>query len=333
MNIKDDKIQQPSTRWGTTTSPIIVLVVTGIAVCSAVVGAIVAITLGGKDGKTTVARNSSMRSFKPVLPKGITVKDFQTQMDKDALKTLSNLDSAWVDRNILKPFLDDINTLGLCMGGVEIAEGQFPDRPDLHRIIEDCARILDIKKPRVFLSEGIGHNAMTMNAADPIIILSTTLLNPYYGGFSEQELYFIIGHEMGHIKCAHVKWLTMFYFGHNLMPEWLAKILLLPLFKWQREGEGSCDNAGLLCCQDIDVAERALMRLHLGLADAVIGHIDVDTFLEQRESEEFSTLAEVSLLLKQIGQTHPFTANRIRQLRTYSSSKQYKEALAKFDQH
>jgi len=157
------------------------------------------------------------------------------------------------------------------------------------------------------------------------------MLNPYYGGFSEQELYFIIGHEMGHIKCTHVKWQMMLHLGQSMMPELLAKVFLLPLRKWSRECEGSCDNAGLLCCQDLGVAERALMRLHLGLADSVIGHIDVDAFLEQRESEEFSTYAEASILLNQFFRTHPFTANRIRQLRAYASSKQYKDALAKFD--
>ncbi|NJP04838.1 MAG: M48 family metalloprotease [Chloroflexaceae bacterium] len=80
----------------------------------------------------------------------------------------------------------------------------------------------------------------------------------------------------------------------------------------------TADRAGLLCCGDIAVAERALLRLVTGLADA--DRVDLEDYLRKsRSSEEFHSLGMMNELLA----SHPAISRRIEALRLFAHSEIY----------
>lgn len=264
------------------------------------------------------------------FPEVVLLEDFQRPLDRDLTEQLVAFErtgvSRFIDGKVLKPYFDDVNTRRLTVEGVELRPEQFPDRQDLHQIVEDCAKILGIPKPRVFVAERPGLNASAMNMADPVIVLSPSLLWAFR---DPAELRFVIGHEMGHIKCRHVKWNAALHGvvesirDTKLVPDEAALLPFLPLFKWAREAEMSADNAGLICAQDREAAERALVRLALNLDQETTGRINVDAFLKQRDAEDLSKFSEIMLYWRQLLREHPFIADRIIELRKYEQTRQY----------
>jgi Zn-dependent protease with chaperone function len=258
------------------------------------------------------------------IPECVLLEDIQRPLDRDIMAQLQAIDktgaSKLIDSAVLKPLVDDVQTIGFTMSAVEITDKQFSRRADLLTIINDCARILGIKRPRVFVTDLPGLNAFTTNLTDPIIVLHSSLLRR---NISERELRFIIGHEMGHIKCAHVKWLMVMDIARKNLPESAATVSILPLLKWSREAEMTADNAGLVCCQDLKAAEQAMVRFVLNLDDQTIGTVNIDEYLRQRNNGDFSKFSEAVQLWRQLTQEHPFIPDRIKQLRSYAQSRPY----------
>lgn len=270
------------------------------------------------------------RHLKVTFPQKVLLEDFQRPLDRDTTELLIAFErtgvSRFIDGNVLKPYFDDVQTQKLSVIGVELRSDQFPDRQDLNRIAEDCARILEIPKPRIFVADFPGANANTLNLADPIIVVSSTLVRRFE---DPDELRFVIGREMGHIRARHVKWQAVVHAilesirNLKLVPSDVAILPFLPLLKWAREAEMTADNAGLICCQDLDAAESALVRLGLNIEEKKIGRINVDAFLKQREAEDLSKFSEIMLYWRQLVLEHPFIPDRIVQLREYRNSRAY----------
>jgi Zn-dependent protease with chaperone function len=274
--------------------------------------------------------NAGLFTTKIKYPEVLLLEDFQRPMDRDLTEQLIAFErtgvSKFIDGNVLKPFFDDVNTRRLTLEGGELRPEQFPDRQDLQRIVDDCARILGIPKPRVFIRDTGEMNVYAANMAEPVIVVSSSFLRIFS---DSAELRFVIGHEMGHIKCRHLKWKAVLNAVVESLrrlpavPEEVSLLPYLPLFKWAREAEMSADNAGLICCQDLKAAERALVRLVLGLDDKTIGRINVDAFLKQRESENLSKFSEAIIYWRQLLKEQPFIADRILELRKYEQSRPY----------
>ena len=284
-------------------------------------------------GTWFAARNGAgaRRMFHKVrIPETVLLEDFQRPLDRDLTERLVAFErtgvSQFVDASFLKPYFDDVNTRRLTVEGVELRPEQFPDRQDLHQIVGDCARILGVTKPRVFIADRPGLNAYAINMADPVIVLSSSLIRVFR---DPAELRFVIGHEMGHIRCRHVKWNAILHGivdsirNTKLLPDEVALLPFLPLFRWSREAEMSADNAGLICCQDRAAAERALVRLAINLNPETVGRINVDAFLQQRQADDLSKFSDAMLYWRQLTQEHPFIPDRIRQLREYEKARPY----------
>ena len=106
---------------------------------------------------------------------------------------------------------------------------------------------------------------MAIGKDRPFIVLTTGLVNLH----DEEELRFVVGHELGHILSGHAVYRTMLL----ILIQLAARIAWMPigylglrgiiwgLEEWFRKSELSCDRAGLLAGQDVDAARRALMKL------------------------------------------------------------------------
>jgi len=265
------------------------------------------------------------------IPEKVLIEDFQRPLDRELVEQLSVLTQTSIaqllETNVIKPFWDDITSAQVNSEGVELRPGQFKERPDLCRIADDCARVLGVPKPRVFI---VGNSAViskTINYSQPIIVLNARLLKP---GVNQTELRFIIGREMGHVACGHEKWQMVLHSilkaleNAKLVPDSVKLAPFLPFFRWAREAEMSADNAGLICCQNLPIAEQALLRLVHGASELDVGKANVDLYLEQSATLELSTFSDVVIYWRELIRDHSFIPSRIRQLREYEKTRQFR---------
>ena len=79
------------------------------------------------------------------------------------------------------------------------------DVPRLHRSLTWAMKILDVPEPEMYVTVDPVPNAWTYGHTKPFITLTTGLIDM----LSDEELFFVIGHEVGHIKAGHVLYGTM----------------------------------------------------------------------------------------------------------------------------
>lgn len=112
---------------------------------------------------------------------------------------------------------------------------------------------------------------------------------------SEEEIMFVVGHELGHFLLGHT---ISVYQQNHASPE----LLML-----QRAQEISADRMGLMACQSLDIALRALMKTASGLTAkhlrfdvrafiAQLKNVDQDNLLYNRSSHPSIVVRSKSLL-------------------------------------
>jgi len=169
--------------------------------------------------------------------------------------------------------------------------------PTLHRLMREACEILDVPEPELYLQRGADDHAYTAGVSRIFIVLSSGLVQD----FTNEELRFVIGHELGHIKCGHVLYQMV---GRLLIPllEGLGSVtlgigqlagigLVSGFYEWIRQAEFSADRAGLLVCQDARVACTAIMKLGGG-GTRLDGEMNVEAFLEQARQHAESAPSE-----------------------------------------
>jgi Zn-dependent protease with chaperone function len=211
---------------------------------------------------------------------------------------------------------------------VRVDARQFPD---IHRLVQDGASILDLPEtPETFVSNDPFPNARAVGIDHPFLILSSGLVDL----LDEEELRFVIGHELGHVLSGHSVYRSML----DLLLALSKRIFFLPvgylglralitaLEEWYRKSELSCDRAGVLAGQDPAAALRAQMKMAGG---SRLAEMDIAAFLEQaREYDAQGDLRNgVLKLLSLQGQTHPFAVLRAAELRKWIDDGDYRTIL------
>lgn len=209
---------------------------------------------------------------------------------------------------------------------VRVSERQFPA---LHERYEVVLRTLDSPSPYpLFVSQTPLVNAGAYGMHKPFIVLNSGTLRL----LEDDELTFILGHELGHILSGHVLYKTMTVLLLRLaqlgfpVVGLAARAVLLGLLEWSRKSELSADRAGLLTVQNPDAALRTSMTLAGG------GHRDeteLNEFLIQAdEYREGGDVADsVFKVLNLLFVTHPFHVLRAGEMRTWIESGEYDRIL------
>src|SRR5690606_39311393 len=89
----------------------------------------------------------------------------------------------------------------------------------------------------------------------------------------EDELRFLLGHELGHVLSGHVLYRTMLVLLIQLAQMGFpviglaARAVLVALLEWGRKSELSSDRAGLLAMQNPEAALSTMMKLAGGGTD------------------------------------------------------------------
>lgn len=187
--------------------------------------------------------------------------------------------------------------------------------PQLSRLVNLCSQRLKPGQLTCFVAQSDSLNAYTFGITDPkILVLYSSLLRI----MDEDELAFVIGHEMGHIQLGHT-WLNTILGGMAGIPaSYGAAAMLTVVFKtWNRMCEYSADRAGLLVCAKPEKAVSALLKLVSG--DKYISSIESQQLLQAVDQEDDSLLSHMNEMLSD----HPMTIKRIKQIREYARSRGY----------
>ena len=208
--------------------------------------------------------------------------------------------------------------------------------PELYEQVVDVADILDLDKsdfPQIYTNWSYDINAYTTGIKD------STLLMLFSGAvdlLSKEQLDFIVGHEIGHIKSRHVIYHTWANFFENLIgSDPIATALVGPiqvaLLYWSRMSELTADRAAMLACQDEDVAIDTVIKM-AGVPRKYFKQLNRRIFLEQAKEFE-SQLSDVEALMKNISvldNSHPWTVLRAAELIKWVESGEYNRILSEY---
>lgn len=205
----------------------------------------------------------------------------------------------------------------------------------LYKLVTRCSEILSLQVPDVYVTNNPSMNAYTVGHSKTCVVLNSGLIE----GLTADELSFVVGHELGHIKCGHGLYRQL---GDLLLKYWdavasqipvpgvtLLRIpLLMAYWEWYRRAEFTCDRAGLLCVQSMSPCLLALAKL-AGKVHGFEDEIDVESAIAQNHAhKEVNKLVLVISILEQLENTHPFVPARLQQLKAYGESPEYRRVVS-----
>jgi Zn-dependent protease with chaperone function len=198
------------------------------------------------------------------------------------------------------------------------------------KIVDECAVLLHVPAPHLLVRSDPRIDAYVTRLGEPHLLVLTSGLYEAYKG-QPQELRFVIGHELGHLKCGHIRCHAVArhlvkavvqstnYFG--LAGNVVAPVLVGQLMRWYRESELGADRAGLVCLKgDLKSAQRSLLRLLHGTQEA---DIDPNIAVQEQVDLENQPFVKVARYLKSFGGDHPFVPERLQALSQWSLTGSY----------
>jgi hypothetical protein len=222
---------------------------------------------------------------------GLSSTAYEHPFDKKALASLQNMPG-------LSPLLKKVNEYGIdrllrlqsIASEIRVTPRNFPQ---LYQPLLEACQILDVTTiPELYLFRGTGHiRTYIIGVEKPIVGINIEAME----WLNYDELLFIFGYEIARIKSQHMIYHQM----SIVMPVlkiWISSTTLglggliasgveLALYNWVMMAKFTADRAGLLACQDIDVATTALMKL-AGLPEEYLTPHVIEDFLVQ--SREFA---------------------------------------------
>ncbi|MBL4687578.1 MAG: M48 family metallopeptidase [Nannocystaceae bacterium] len=230
-----------------------------------------------------------------------------------------------VTRKIMEYGLERVLYLENIADNVRVGPNMFPR---LHKSLQWGCKILGVPEPEMYVNMAPEPNAYTYGHTRPFIVLTSGLIDM----LDAEERFFVIGHELGHIKFGHVLYTVL---AENLkqvleiigratlgIGSLLGTGLALPVLDWYRKAELSADRAALLCVQDKEVPFRTFMKL-AGGSQKLYGEMQQSEFMRQiraYEEADESTLNKAYKFLITAFRTHPFPIMRAKYLDEWITS-------------
>jgi len=195
--------------------------------------------------------------------------------------------------------------------------------PELYRLVSVNSARLQVEPLNVFVIPSPVLNAYTFGMDSPKAVV---LFSSLFQVMDRDEIQFILGHEMGHVKLGHT-WLNTLVGGMAGIPSSLgaAAIMELAFRWWNRACEYSADRAGVLACGKPQKAISALIKLEAG--SSALTPTGMQTAFQHIENDDEDIMHQVEELIA----SHPMIARRINELRQYTRTQEYQRLLAQMD--
>jgi Zn-dependent protease with chaperone function len=191
---------------------------------------------------------------------------------------------------------------------VRIAPTQYPR---VFSVVRDACAALEIPMPSIFVREDNFVPAVALGFGEPYALV---LSGHWVEVFSDDELAFIVGRELGHIAAGHTRFHSLLSVNGNENP-----LVSLIFGAWLRRCALTCDKIGLLCCGSIHAAIRAM-----GIAafHEFGRRVDYEKFAEQQSELSGDSVLRLGEWLS----SEPYATRRIAELRRFMTTPHYQSA-------
>ena len=196
--------------------------------------------------------------------------------------------------------------------GLRVHAGQFAH---VHAIVEECARMLRVATPHVFVRDDPFVPVVGIGIGSPYAIV---LSAQYVEHFADDELRFLIGRELGHIASGHTRFTSLLSSNGRE-----NGVIAIAFGAWLRKIDYTADRAGLLCCRSLDAAMRAIA---VSTFHTLGRKIDLGAFAEQLQELN----AEPSLRLAEWTSSTPYATHRVAALHRFARDPLYVLWAARF---
>ncbi len=184
--------------------------------------------------------------------------------------------------------------------------------PRLYNICREISDYLKFDEPiSFFLASSPEVNAFSVSGFgfEPhIICLTSSLVNMV----SDDELRFVIGHEIGHLILEHSKLDIVYRIMSNRDQDDTNLLLYYNFTRWRKYAEISSDRIGYLVCPDPKIIGKLFFKFAAGLSEEVL-NFDVDEYLKQMDKLK-------ELAVGDFFATHPNNLVRIMSLYLFNQS-------------
>lgn len=195
---------------------------------------------------------------------------------------------------------------------VRVHQRQYPR---VFTIVRQTCAALDIPMPLIFVREDNNVPVVALGFGEPYALV---LSSHWIELFTDDELAFMVGRELGHIAAGHTRFHSLLSVNGNENP-----IVSLIFGAWLRRCALTCDKVGLLCCGSLDAAIRAM-----GIAafHEFGRKVDYAAFAEQHSEVEHDSVLRWGEGLS----AEPYATRRIASLRRFMSTQTFATAEAWF---
>ena len=271
---------------------------------------------------------------KPRVLSGLVPQAYEHPLDRRALDALQNTRGLeTLVRKCNEWGFERLLYVQLTGSNLRVTADSFPQLHEM--LVSACTRLELPTQPHLYIGASGEMNAFTAGVEQPIVVLNSGVVDQ----MTDDELMFVLAHELGHIKSGHV----LYYQIAEFLPlisevigeatfgvgALLGASLQLALLNWRRKSEFTSDRAGLLAVQDLNVALSALMKL-AGLPQKYKDSVNVDDFVAQARAFEDMDNDKLSWFAKWLstaGQTHPWTVLRAKMCLEWVDAGGYQQVL------
>ncbi len=235
--------------------------------------------------------------------KDIHPDSYRHPLDRQALTNLEKMPGLSLALKKLNEYgIDRLVRLPVVGGDFQVNAANFPK---LARALSEAAEILDLDRlPELYLHQGTGHiSTYAIGTERPTIGVNLEAME----WLTHEELLFVFGHEISRIQGGYLAYQQL----PTAMP--LLKTIAsnttlglgglaangieMALYNWIVMSRFTGDRAGLLACQNIDIAVSTLIKLS-GLPNEYLTEDTIDSFISQAREFDLSSASNLDRMTK-----------------------------------
>jgi hypothetical protein len=265
----------------------------------------------------------------------LSPETYQHSFDRKALASLEKMPGLpLLLKKINEYGLDRLLRLQTLGGEFRVTPRNFPK---VYHAFVEASEILDITPlPDLFLYRGTGHiHTYAIGVEKPLVGINLEAME----WLSADELLFVLGYELARIKGRYLVYqqlATVMPLLKSLISSTtlgfgglIANGLEVALYNWIIMAKFTADRAGLLACQNMDVAITALIKLG-GLPQEYLTPEVIDDFIAQAREfdiKSLDNLDQVTKIFSFMEYRFPWMVMRTSELLNWGESEQYTQIL------